>query len=60
MPYDITRPPWVNLMALKQNGRLVADDIFNCIFFNENLQICIQISMEFVPMGPIDYKSVLV
>ena len=31
-----------------------ADDIFKCIFLNENDYILIQISLKFVPNGPID------
>ena len=38
----------------------MADDIFKCIFFNENVRIFIQISLKFVPKGPIDNKSALV
>ena len=37
-----------------------ADDIFKCIFFNENTTILIQISLKSVPKGPIDNKSALV
>ena len=37
-----------------------ADDIFRCIFLNENVSIMIKISLKFVPKGPIDNKSVLV
>ena len=29
------------------------DNIFKCIFFNENVQISIKISLKFVPKGPI-------
>ena len=39
---------------------ILADDIFKCIFFNENTRILIQISLKFVPNGPIDNKSALV
>ena len=38
----------------------LADDIFKCIFFNENVFISIKISLNFVPNGPIDCKSSLV
>ena len=37
-----------------------ADDIFKCIFMNEKFCISNQISLRFVPKGPIDYKSALV
>ena len=39
---------------------ILADDIFKCIFFNENVRISIRISLKFVPNGPIDNKSALV
>ena len=37
-----------------------ADDIFMCIFLNETVTISIQLSLKFVPKGPIGNKSVLV
>ena len=33
---------------------ILADDIFKCIFLNENDRIPIQISLKIVPDGPID------
>ena len=39
---------------------VVADDIFKCIFLNENDTIHIQISLKFIPRGPIDNKPALV
>ena len=36
------------------NGRHFADDIFKCIFLNENASIAIKISLKFVPKGPIN------
>ena len=38
---------------------ILADDIFNCIFFNENDRIPIQISLKYFPRSPIDNKSLL-
>ena len=38
---------------------ILADNIFKCIFLNENVSILIQISLKFVPKGPIDNKSAL-
>ena len=35
---------------------MLADDIFKCIFMNENDGIPFQISMKFVPRNPIDNK----
>ena len=43
-----------------QNGRHSADDIFKCIFFNENVWIPIKISLKFVPKGSINNIPVLV
>ena len=39
---------------------MFTDDIFKCIFMNENFCILIQILLNFVPKGPIDSKSALV
>ena len=41
-------------MRSKQNGRHFADDIFKCIFLNENFWIPIDISVKFVPKGPVN------
>ena len=41
-------------MRPKQNGRHFADDIFKCIFVNENVWIPIKILLKFVPKGPIN------
>ena len=51
--YGITRGQWVNTLRPRQNGRHFPDDIFNCIFLNENVCILIKISLKFVPKGPI-------
>ena len=39
---------------------IVADDMFKWIFLNYNGRIPIQISLKFVPMGPIDNKPALI
>ena len=39
---------------------ILADDIFRYIFVNENFCILIEISLNFVPKGPIDNKTALV
>ena len=44
----------------RQNGRHFADDIFICIFLNENIWIAIKISTKFVPEGPINNIPTLV
>ena len=42
------------------NGRHFADDIFKCIFLNENVWIPIKVSLKFVPKGPINNIPALV
>ena len=42
---------------LRQNGHHFPDDIFKCIFFNENILIAIRISLKFVLKSPIDKKK---
>ena len=54
------KPQWVNTLRPRQNGRHFADDIFKCIFLNENVWISIRISLKFVPRGPIDNIPALV
>ena len=39
---------------------ILADDIFNCIFVNENDRIPIQISLKDVPMSPFNNNPALV
>ena len=39
---------------------ILADDIFNRIFLNENNRIPIRIPFKYVPSSPIDNKPVLV
>ena len=43
-----------------QNGCHFTDRIFKHIFLNKNDRILIQISLKFVPKGPVDNKSTLV
>ena len=50
----ITRLRWLNTLRPRQNGRHFADDILKCIFLNGNVWIPIEISLKFVPKGPID------
>ena len=42
------------------NGRNFPDNIFKCIFLNENVLILIKISLKFVPKGQINNISALV
>ena len=44
----------INTLRPRQNGRHSADDIFKCIFLNENVWIPIKISLKFVPLGLIN------
>ena len=54
------RPQWVNTSPPGQNGRHFADDIFKCIFLNENVQISLKISLKFVPRVRINSIPALV
>ena len=44
----------INTSRPKQNGRHFPDDIFKCIFLNETIWNLIEISLYFVPRGPIN------
>ena len=50
----------INILRLRQNGRHFPDDIFKCIFLNENVLILMKISLKFVPKGPININPGLV
>ena len=50
----------INSSSPGQNGFHFADDIFRRIFMNEQFYILIQISLKFVPKGPIDNNPALV
>ena len=52
----------IALNALKpgQNGRHFPYDIFKCIFLNENVNISINISVKFAPVGSANYIPALV
>ena len=50
----------VNTLRPRQNGRHFPDDIFKCIFLNENAWISIKISLKFVPKGPINKIPALI
>ena len=50
----------VNTLRPRQNGGHFPDDIFKCIFLNENEWISITISLKFVLKGPINNIPVLV
>ena len=48
------------LIEAETNGRHFPDDIFKCIFLNENVFISIKISLKFVPKGQINNIPALV
>ena len=50
----------INTLRPRQNGSHFADDIFKCIFLNENVWFRIKISLKFVPKGPINIIPSLV
>ena len=52
--------PRFNTLKLRQNACHFPDDIFKCIFLNENLWISIKFSLTFVPKGPINNTPALV
>ena len=49
-----------NTLRPRRNRRHFADDIFKCIFLNENEWISLRISLKFVPKGPINNIPALV
>ena len=50
----------LNTLRPRQNGRHFADNTFIRIFMNENVRISINISLKFVPKGPINNIPALV
>ena len=51
---------YINTLRPRQIRRHFADDIFQCIFLNENVWIPIKISMKSVPKGPVNNIPALV
>ena len=49
-----------NTLRPRQNDRHFPDDVFKCIFLNENVRISMKISLMFVPEGPINNIPTLV
>ena len=49
-----------NTLRPRQDDQHFTDDIFNCIFLSENAWISINISLKFVPKGPINIIPILV
>ena len=58
--YSSIRTRGVNSSPPDKMAAIMADDIFKCIFVNENNRITIQISLKFVPDSPIDNNAALV
>ena len=52
--------PILNSSPPGRNDHHFRDDIFKCIFVNKEFWIGIQMSLKFVPKGPIDNKWALV
>ena len=50
----------LNSLRPRQNRRYNADEIFKCIFLNENVWLPTKISLKFVPKGPINNIPALV
>ena len=51
---------YINTLRPRRSRRHFADDIFKCIFLNENALTSIQISLKFIPKGPINNMPALV
>ena len=56
----LTRKTFINTLRPRQNGRHFPDDIFKCIFLNENVWISIEISLKLVAGGPTNNFPALV
>ena len=50
----------INTLRPRQNGHHLPNNIFKCIFLNENVWISIKISLKVIPKGPIDNIPALV
>ena len=56
----VNTPPLPNTLWPRRNGSHFPNNIFKCIFLNENVWISIYISLQFVPKGPINNIPALV
>ena len=50
----------LHTFRLRENGRHFEDDIFKCIFWNENMWILNNVSLKFIRKGPINNIPALV
>ena len=55
----VRKHPVLTHPTLDKMAIILADDIFNCIFLNENDRILIQISLKYVSSSPTDNKPAL-
>ena len=61
LTFQIITWSWcLNTLRPRQDGRHFPDNIFKCIFLNENVWISIKSSLKFVPKGPINNIPALV
>ena len=58
--YTLCILSYIKTLKPRQDGRHFADDIFTCVYLNEDIWISINISLRFVPKGPIDNIPALV
>ena len=58
--YSVCSIRRVNTLRPRQNRCHFANNIFKYIFFNENAQISLKISLKFIPKGPINNIPALV
>ena len=56
----LTAAFYIKHISPGQVGEKIVNDIFKCIFVNENVSTLIKISLYIVPNGSIDRKSALV
>ena len=59
-PFTSAGASLFNSLRPRQNGRHLPDDIFKCVFLNENLWISLYISLKFAHEVWIDNSSALV
>ena len=58
--YSILNTLRMLTLSPRVNGNHFKDDVFECIFLNENLWISIKMSLKFVPKGPFNAIPLLV
>ena len=63
--WDVITHPYsyfkcINSLRPRENRQHFPDNVFKCIFLNENVIISVKISLKFVPKGPINNIPALV